>query len=130
MLIRIDFESDMPIYAQLRDQIVMGIASGELKPNEALPSVRRMSADIGIHAHTVNKSYAILRDEGYIVIDRRSGCHIAENLPASDKGFNEAIRAKLSPIAAEAACHGMNAGEFGKLCEGLLNEFKNKKEEV
>ena len=130
MLIRIDFESDIPIYAQLRDQIVMGIAKGELKPDEALPSVRRMSADIGIHAHTVNKSYAILRDEGYIIIDRRSGCRVASTLPTSDEGFSEAIKTKLSPIAAEAACHGMRAREFGAMCEKLLGEFANKKEEV
>lgn len=130
VLIRIDFESDIPIYAQLRDQIVIGIASGELKPNEALPSVRRMSADIGIHAHTVNKSYAILKDEGYIVIDRRSGCHVAEVLPTSDKSFTEVLEAKLSPIAAEAACHGMNASDFGGLCEKLIGGFSKRKEEV
>ena len=129
MLIKIDFESDIPIYAQLRDQIVIGIADGSLKPNEALPSVRRMSADIGIHAHTVNKSYAILRDEGYIVIDRRSGCRVTEGLPKSDEDFDEAIRAKLSPIAAEVACHGMDAKDFGKLCEELLSDFSKKKEE-
>ena len=130
MLIRIDFENDIPIYAQLRDQVVMGIASGELKPDEALPSVRRMSADIGIHAHTVNKSYAILRDEGYIIIDRRSGCRVASVLPTSDVGFSEAIKAKLSPIAAEAACHGMKAKEFGLMCEELLGGFINNKAEV
>ena len=130
MLIRIDFESDIPIYAQLRDQIVIGIAGGLLKPGEALPSVRRMSADIGIHAHTVNKSYAILKDEGYIVIDRRSGCRVTETMPPSDNGFAEAIKGKLSPIAAEAACHGMKADEFGKLCQGLLSDFGKMEEEV
>ena len=130
MLIRIDFESDIPIYAQLRDQIVIGIASGELKPDEALPSVRRMSADIGIHAHTVNKSYTILRDEGYIVIDRRSGCRVASTLPTSDEEFSKAIWAKLSPIAAEAACHGMAADKFGKMCKELLGEMIKRKGEV
>ena len=123
MLIKIDFEIDTPIYTQLRNQIVIGIASGELKPNEALPSVRRMSADIGIHAHTVNKSYAILRDEGYIVIDRRSGCHVAATLPKSDAGFIEAIKAKLAPIVAEVMCHGMQTEDFGRLCEAVLSEI-------
>jgi len=130
MLIRIDFESDVPIYEQLRDQIVIGIADGSLKPNEALPSVRRMSADIGIHAHTVNKSYAFLRDEGYIIIDRRSGCKVAANLPKTDKAFTKAIKDKLAPIAAEAACHGMKARDFGELCEEMLEKFGEKKEEV
>lgn len=128
MIIKIDFESETPIYAQLRDQIVIGIAKGELKINEALPSVRRMSADIGIHAHTVNKSYTILRDEGYIVIDRRSGCRVTDKIPATNEEFETAIKAKLEPLAAEAACHGMNDKEFGELCANLLNDFR--KEEV
>jgi DNA-binding transcriptional regulator YhcF (GntR family) len=56
MLITVDFASGMPIYAQLRDQVVIGIACKALQPGEALPSVRRLAADIGVHAHTVNKA--------------------------------------------------------------------------
>ena len=129
MLIKIDFESEIPIYEQLRDQIIIGIASGELKASEALPSVRRMSADIGIHAHTVNKGYAILRDEGYIIIDRRSGCRVADKVPMTSKHFEQAIRKKLLPIAAEVACHGIKAENFGELCEELLREISKKKGE-
>ena len=120
MLIHIDFESDTPIYAQLRDQVVIGIANGSLEKGEPLPSVRRMAADIGVHAHTVNKSYGMLRDEGYIVMDRRSGCHVRmePQLPGGD--FRAALAQKLLPLAAEAACHGLTAQDFGVLCTQLL----------
>ena len=124
MLIRIDFESVVPIYTQLKDQIVIGIANGSLKPNEALPSVRRMSADIGIHAHTVNKSYAILRDEGYIIIDRRSGCRVADKAPKSDQRFLRVLEAKMEPFAAEAVCHGISESEFSDMCTALFREIK------
>ena len=66
MLIVIDFSAETPIYTQLRDQIIIGIAGKTLAPGEALPSVRRMAADIGVNVNTVGKAYNILKDEGYI----------------------------------------------------------------
>ncbi len=120
MLIRIDFESETPIYTQLRDQIVIGIAEGSLEKDEALPSVRRMAADIGIHAHTVNKSYATLRDEGYVVLDRRSGCRVRPEAQRDTQDFRTALTQKLLPLAAEAACHGLNGEEFGQLCKEVF----------
>jgi DNA-binding transcriptional regulator YhcF (GntR family) len=124
VLIQIDFESDTPIYAQLRDQVVIGIADGSLEKGEPLPSVRRMAADIGVHAHTVNKSYAMLRDEGYIVMDRRSGCHVRMEPQQPDEGFRTALERKLLPLAAEAACHGLSAAKFGALCTQILAEME------
>ena len=120
MLIHIDFESDTPIYAQLRDQVVIGIADGSLEKGEPLPSVRRMAADIGVHAHTVNKSYAMLRDEGYIVMDRRSGCHVRVEPQLPDQSFRAAFERKLLPLAAEAACHSLSAAKFGAMCAQIL----------
>jgi len=103
MLIAIDFNSEAPIYTQLCDQIITGIAGGTLLPGEALPSVRRMAADIGVNVNTVNKAYAILKDEGYIAIDRRSGCSVSAKIPPADEKFSEDLRERLKPIAAAAA---------------------------
>ena len=80
MLLRIDFESETPIYEQLRRQIIIGLASGELKKGEKLPSVRQLAGDIGINLHTVNKTYNILKNEGYLTIDRRKGAMIKDDL--------------------------------------------------
>ena len=120
MLINVDFTNNTPIYTQLRDQVVIGIAGKALRPGEALPSVRRLAADIGVHAHTVNKSYAMLRDEGYIVMDRRSGCRVRSTAQTADDDFAAALERKLLPLAAEAACHGINAETFGALCAKLI----------
>ena len=122
MLITIDFESDTPIYTQLHDSIVLGVAKGILSPGEALPSVRQMAADIGINLHTVNKAYNILKDEGYIVIDRRIGAAIATRFP-NRAGFESRLRAALMPMASEAICHGMNATDFSAICGEVLNEI-------
>ena len=123
MIIQIDFAGDLPLYSQLRDQIVIGIAAGLLKPGEALPSVRRLAADIGINIHTVNKAYALLRDEGYIVMDRRSGAAVAPR-PLDSRGFFEHLADLLRPIAAEAICHDLDAEQFGRFCADLHRQVR------
>ena len=50
MVIKIDEYSDVPIYMQIRNQIVMGISSGELKAGEQLPTVRALALEIGINS--------------------------------------------------------------------------------
>ena len=126
MLITIDFASDTPIYTQLRDQIVVGIARGVLAPGEALPSVRQMAANIGVHAHTVNKAYATLRDEGFVVIDRRSGCRVANDISRADNHFMDTLRAKLLPIVASAVGRHMTMEEFKVLCEEIFANLERK----
>lgn len=77
MIIRIDQSDEAPIYLQIRDQIIEGIARGELSPGDSLPSVRQLAADLGINLHTINKAYAVLRDEGYVAMRGRKGAFIA-----------------------------------------------------
>jgi len=83
-----------------------------------------MAADIGINIHTVNKAYTILRDEGYVVIDRRSGCYISPELPAADTRFTDELRGQLLPIIAAAACRKIGCGEFGAICEKIFIELE------
>lgn len=78
MLLRVDLTSQEPIYLQIRSQIVQAVASGELEPGDALPSVRSLAGDLGVNMHTVNKAYAVLRDEGYVIMRGRSGAYIAD----------------------------------------------------
>ena len=88
MILNLDFNSDVPIYTQIREEIIKAIASGELKINESLPSVRSMAEEVGINLHTVNKSYNILKDEGYINIDRRKGA-VVNKLPLPNSEAND-----------------------------------------
>jgi len=123
MIIKIDTLDTSPIYEQLRDQIVIGIASKQLKAGEALPSVRRLGADLGINFHTVNKAYTALCDEGYIEMDRRKGALVAENVTA--EAFNSQLSRKMKLATAEAICHGMSRAEVMSLCESLYREMSN-----
>ena len=101
MVITVDKLSDAPLYLQLRDAVIAGIASGELRPGDALPSVRSLAEDLGINLHTVNKAYATLRDEGYVIMLGRRGAYVAD-APADpaagmDEAALEAARTKLAP---------------------------------
>ena len=116
MIIRIDVQSPIPIYEQIRDQVVLGIAVKQLAPDEALPSVRCLAADLGVHFHTVNKAYNMLCDEGYIVMNRRSGAVIARG-NAGGEAFLPNLSRRLLLIAAEAVCHGIGRDELIALCD-------------
>ncbi len=70
MVIEIDFNSDEAIYMQITNQIIMGIATSRLHEGYP-PSVRQLASIAGINMHTVNKAYALLRQEGFVTIDSR-----------------------------------------------------------
>jgi len=128
MIIEIDTLSLSPIYEQLRDQMVLGIASKQLSPGEALPSVRRLAADLGINFHTVNKSYTMLCDEGYIVMDRRKGAVVAQSLKSGEE-FISRLSQKLLLNAAEAVCHKTGKKEFIALCAAQYENAMGRKNE-
>ena len=123
MIIEINTQSPSPIYEQLRDEIILGIAAGKLVPDEVLPSVRRLAADLGIHFHTVNKAYTMLCDEGYIIMDRRKGAVVAQIKPGGDM-FSSMLSRRLLLNAAEAVCRDMSENEFIDLCSGSYRNAK------
>jgi len=119
MIIEIDTQCAQPIYEQLRDQVVFGIADGRLAVGESLPSVRRLAADLGINFHTVNKAYAALAGEGYIAMDRRRGAVVAR---AAGGGEVPRFVGQLTLCAAQALCHGMAEEDFMELCRGCYRQ--------
>lgn len=123
MLLCISYASGVPIYLQLYDQLVEGIATGALQPGEKLPSVRQMGADLGINLHTVNKVYAMLRDEGLLLLGRKTGAEVVSILPPAG-GYYSELREKLRSAAAGAICRGMKRKEFNDLCAEIYDEIK------
>lgn len=127
MIISVDFVSEMPIYMQIYEQIVRAISNGNLAHGESLPSVRRLSDDIGINIHTVNKAYAILRDEGYLKMSRRSGATVVMSMP--DKSLVlPSISDRLRQLSAQASVHGISQSEFTKMAEEAYQDVVSKKD--
>jgi len=102
MLLEIDFNSNSPIYKQIRDQIIIGIAEGLLKKDENLPSVRQLSTRLGINMHTVNKAYKMLEQEGWIGINKKRGTFINTKFGGNKDVFLERFEENIKPLLAEA----------------------------
>ena len=123
MVIEIRDGSDVPIYLQLRHQIVAGISDGRLAPGEKLPTVRALAEELGINAMTVNKTYQLLKQEGFIVIDRRSGARVREQAETTGTLPRESLE-QLRVLAAEARARGMDRAAFLELCRGFYGKEK------
>lgn len=119
--IEIDFSSDEAIYQQLCNQIIQGIAMSRLAEGEVLPSVRQMADEIGINMHTVNKAYTILKQEGYVKVDRRRGAVIA--LDENRQRAMDSIRKSLRLTLAEAKCRNISREEVMDIVRDIYDSF-------
>jgi len=128
MLIDIDPDSESPLYQQLRDQVVRGIADGTLKPGDPLASVRQLAVQFGINSATVGKGYELLRHEGLVRTSRRSGSVIARG-PADQQtaGFADGWTDRLRTLLAEAVAHGMPEASIRAATDSLLTDFATRR---
>jgi DNA-binding transcriptional regulator YhcF (GntR family) len=124
MILNVDLASDVPIYQQLRDQIVEAIAEGVLTKGSSLPATRTLAADFGINFHTVNKAYDLLRQQGLIQLNRKTGAVITA--PAPDTPFPAEWTARARTLLAEAVARGVPADEVLRSCQAVLDSFGTK----
>ena len=121
MILEVDFNSEEALYIQLRNQIIVGIATNRLKEGESLPSVRQLAESIGINMHTVNKAYTVLKQEGFVKVDRRRGAAIAID---SDRISDlEQMRESLRVILARASCRNISREEVHALIDEIYEEY-------
>lgn len=131
MYINIHLDSDIPIYEQLKEAIIGGIAKKELVPGEKLPSVRALASDIGVNLHTVNKAYHQLRDDGYIVIHRQRGVVVhPDGMPKADEAYINQLKQSLHPLIAASICRDVSREEFQQICATIYQEYQSRKEDV
>lgn len=122
MIIEIDFNSDEALYLQLRNQIILGIATAQFREGDSLPSVRQLADSIGINMHTVNKAYTVLKQEGYVKVDRRRGAVIAIDI---DKMRTlQELRRELQVILAKSSCKNISRDEIHQLIEEIYTDFE------
>ena len=122
MLIEIDFNSEEAIYVQLRNQIIVAIATSQLKNGESLPSVRNMADDIGVNMHTVNKAYSSLRQDGFLTVDRRRGAVVSVDIDKINS-LNK-MRCLLKPLIASGIVKGVSRDEVKKLIDEIYDDME------
>ncbi|HHQ0971627.1 TPA: GntR family transcriptional regulator, partial [Listeria innocua] len=126
-LLAIDLQSDEPIYTQICNQIIEGMAKRELLPGDKLPSVRSLGADIGINFHTVNKAYQILKQEGFIQIHRQKGVVIhPDGVAKADQLFFTKLQTKLRPLIAESIVRSVSEEEWLEISKAIFDEIKGR----
>ena len=119
MLLHLDFNSETPIYQQIRNQVVVGVAEGRLAPGERLPTILALAEECGVNMMTVSKAYQLLKQEGYIHTDRRSGAVVCRREPGRpDRATVEGLRLHLS----ELRLAGMDREGALALCARLYDE--------
>lgn len=123
MLIEIDFNSEEAIYIQLRNQVILGIATANIHEGDSLPSVRQLAETIGVNMHTVNKAYNVLKQEGFITLDKRRGAVIA--LDENKIRTVEEMRQQLQIVLAKACCRAISREEIHELVDEILDEYES-----
>ena len=121
MVIEIDFNSAEAIYVQLMNQIILGIATSRLQEGDPLPSVRQLADTIGINMHTVNKAYSLLRQEGFVTIDRRRGAIIA--VDENKIKAMEEMKENLIVALAKGCCRNVSREEVHGLIDEIYDEY-------
>lgn len=124
MLIEIDFQSDEAIYMQLRNQIVLGIATSMIREGDTLPSVRQLAGDIGINMHTVNKAYSVLREEGLVTIDHRKGAVITVDVDKM-QAIRE-LQQRMRVLLAKGICKNISRQEVHEMIDKIYDELQQK----
>lgn len=120
MIFYFDFNSSIPLYVQLRNQVVIGIAEGKLLPGDHLPTIRALAEESGINMMTVSKAYQLLKQEGYIYTDRRSGAIIASR--GTEISVNPEVIRSLRLHISELRLSGMSIDDVLSLCRKLYEE--------
>lgn len=121
MYVEIDFNSGEALYIQLCNQIILSIATEQIKEGDMLPSVRQLAELIGINMHTVNKAYSVLRQEGFLKVDRRRGAVIA--LDADKMKALKELERDLTVVLAKAICKNVSRGEIHQMIDNLYDSL-------
>ena len=119
MIVEIDFNSEEALYIQLINQIIIGIATDQIREGDTLPSVRQLADNIGINMHTVNKAYSVLKQEGFLRVDRRRGAVIA--LDTDKMRTISEMRRDLSVILARGVCKNVSREEVHNLVGSIYD---------
>ena len=116
-MIHLDYRDTRPIYEQVRDGLRKLMVTGMLRPGDKLPSVRALAVELAINPNTIQRAYAQLETEGYILSVSGKGTFVAELQDQNDLRRRE-VEEKLRPLREELRSLGMTAGEWAALWEG------------
>ena len=114
--------SGVPIYVQIRDQILAAIASGALKPGERMPTMREVAVALKVDLNTVRHAYESAQENGAVILVRAQGTYVAERPPEI---LSESHDQKLEQLAQKTVITAYNNGINLSQLINRLNEIAN-----
>lgn len=108
VVIRIDLASPVPAYRQIATAIRTLLVDGIFPVGDALPTVRRLAVDLGVHHNTVAEAYRVLADEGWLDLRRRHGAIVLDrSRPRPSRAARPSLVQRLRELTAEAQAAGL-----------------------
>jgi GntR family transcriptional regulator len=121
LFLAVDPELEAAPFQQIIDQLRGFIERGELRPGDALPTVRQLAGDLGVAPNTVARAYTELQEEGWLASQGRRGTHVAPRTPATDKGARAtALRDAVNRFLSTLAHRGYSKSEVAGALQQLV----------
>lgn len=120
-MIKIEPKSFVPIYAQIKKEIKRYISLDILKPNEPLPSIRDMAAELIVNPNTVARAYRELEKEGFIYTQKAKGCYVSKDSPSLiKKERTDILNQVFDEAIGEAKKFNLKSDEMKRLFDKRL----------
>jgi len=121
MVLYVDTESSVPVYAQIADQVRCAIASGALVSGDPLPSLRETALRLRINPQTIAKAYRVLEQEGLVTTIHGRGTYVASGLDEPSRQFRQkALRQAVEQMILDARNLGVTREELRRVFEAAL----------
>jgi GntR family transcriptional regulator len=126
--VQLDLRSGVPVYRQIMDQVLAGIASGRLASGDQLPTVRQLAVDLSINPNTVIRAYRELEIRGFLDTHQGSGTFIGtQRVEQNGEERQRKLDGIVSDLVARAGAEGFTAQQVLERLQGLLAEQKTRR---
>ena len=122
-MIVLDYRDSRPLYQQVKDSLRRMMLTGLLEPDEKLPSVRSLATQLAINPNTIQRAYAELESEGYVVSVTGKGSFVAcanQQMLLEEK--RKEVEAELERAIRKGRSCGMNRDELRELFQIILED--------
>jgi GntR family transcriptional regulator len=125
---RLDLHSGVPVYRQIIDQVIGGVAAGALTAGDQLPTVRQLAVDLSINPNTVIRAYRELEIRGLLETQQGTGTFITHQKVRRDDAERQRVLTQLiSEFVARAGSAGFTVDELIEQLEDFQAETGKKR---
>ena len=114
------FDSNIPIYIQVMENMKKDIISGKLKPGDKIASVRELAMELSVNPNTIQKALSELEREGFLITERAVGRYVSDNIELIEEYKNMEIKKKIEVFIEDMKSLGVSVDEILR----FIDEFK------